>query len=57
MKTKTSENLGKLIGASIARLRKDREMTQAQLAEMIDTTVETISRLERGVSVPSIKTL
>ncbi len=37
--------------------RKDRELTQAQLAEMIDTTVETISRLERGVSIPSLRTL
>lgn len=57
MKAKTSESLGKLIGANIARIRKDRELTQSQLAEMIDTTVETISRLERGVSVPSIKTI
>jgi len=51
------EGVEKLIGISIARIRKDRELTQAQLAEMIDTTVETISRLERGVSVPSLKTL
>jgi transcriptional regulator with XRE-family HTH domain len=52
-----SEGIEKLIGHSIARIRKDRELTQAQLAEMIDTTVETISRLERGVSIPSLKTL
>jgi len=47
----------KQIGISIARARKDRELTQAQLAEMIDTTVETVSRIERGVSIPSLKTL
>ncbi|MBM4141657.1 MAG: helix-turn-helix transcriptional regulator [Nitrospira sp.] len=52
-----SKGVEKLVGVSIARIRKDRELTQAQLAEMIDTTVETISRLERGVSVPSLKTL
>ena len=57
MKSRISDSVEKLIGSSIARIRKDRELTQAQLAEIIDTTVETISRLERGVSVPSLKTL
>jgi transcriptional regulator with XRE-family HTH domain len=57
MVSNMSEGIEKLIGHSIARIRKDRELTQAQLAEMIDTTVETISRLERGVSIPSLKTL
>jgi len=52
-----SKGVEKLIGISIARIRKDRELTQAQLAEMIDTTVETISRLERGISIPSLKTI
>lgn len=52
-----TKGVEKLIGISIARIRKDRELTQAQLAEIIDTTVETISRFERGVSVPSLKTL
>jgi transcriptional regulator with XRE-family HTH domain len=47
----------KLIGSHIARFRKERELTQAELAEKIDVTVETISRMERGVSIPSIKTL
>jgi len=52
-----SKSIEKLIGISIARTRKDRELTQAQLSEMIDTTVETVSRFERGVSIPSLKTL
>ncbi len=52
-----SKGVEKLTGISIAKIRKDRELTQAQLAEMIDTTVETVSRFERGVSVPSLKTL
>ncbi len=52
-----SEDLKKFIGLRIARIRKDRELTQARLAEVIDTSVETVSRLERGISVPSLKTL
>lgn len=57
MVTGMPKDIEKFIGLSIARVRKDREMTQAQLAEMIDTTVETISRLERGITIPSLKTL
>jgi len=51
------KSITKLIGSNIAVIRKDRELTQAQLAEMIDAAVETISRIERGVSIPSLKTL
>lgn len=47
----------RLIGARIAALRKERNLTQARLAESMDVTTETISRLERGVSMPSLKTL
>lgn len=52
-----SNNVEKLIGEQIARLRKERELTQSQLAELVDVSTETISRLERGVSIPSLKTL
>jgi transcriptional regulator with XRE-family HTH domain len=54
MMTKSVE---KLIGAQIAKIRNDREITQERLAELTNVTPETISRLERGVSIPSIKTL
>jgi len=47
----------RLIGRRIASLRKERNLTQARLAESIDVTTETVSRLERGVSMPSLKTL
>lgn len=47
----------KLIGKQIAKIRKDSGLSQAQLAEVIDVASETISRLERGVSIPSLKTL
>ncbi len=47
----------KSIGLQIYKFRKRRDITQEQLANLVDVTVETISRLERGVSIPSIKTL
>lgn len=49
--------LGKKIGAKIAELRLLRKLTQAQLAEKINVSVETISRMERGVTFPSLKTI
>ena len=51
------EDVEKLVGAQIARIRKECEITQEQLAESVDVAPETISRLERGVSIPSLKTL
>ncbi|MEW6213997.1 MAG: helix-turn-helix transcriptional regulator [Nitrospirota bacterium] len=50
-------NIEKQLGAQLAKIRKERGLTQSELAELIDVTIETISRLERGVSVPSLKTL
>lgn len=47
----------RFIGKQIAKIRKARNLSQAQLAEVIDVAHETISRLERGVSIPSLKTL
>lgn len=37
--------------------RLERKLTQEQLAESVDRSVETISNLERGVSFPSDGTL
>lgn len=52
-----SEKVEKVIGIQIAKLRKNRGITQAELAELINVSIETVSRLERGVSLPSLKTL
>jgi len=52
-----SANIEKQIGAHLAKIRKERGLTQSELAELIDVTIETISRLERGVFIPSLKTL
>ena len=47
----------KRIGSKITEIRLSKKLTQAQLAEKLDVSVETISRMERGVSFPSLKTL
>src|SRR5208337_595878 len=52
-----SSSTNKIIGIRIAVLRKERDITQARLAELINVTTETVSRLERGVSIPSLQTL
>lgn len=52
-----SSNIEKLLGAHIAKIRKERGLTQSELAELIDVAFETVSRLERGISIPSLRTL
>ncbi len=47
----------KRLGAKISEIRLSQKLTQAELAEKINVSVETVSRLERGVSVPSLKTI
>ena len=47
----------KRIGAIITEIRLARGWTQAQLAEQVHLSVESISRLERGVNIPSLKTI
>lgn len=44
-------------GYQIARLRIQRGLTQAQLAEMVGTHQPSIARLENGNSVPSLSFL
>ncbi|MEK1854292.1 MAG: XRE family transcriptional regulator [Phyllobacterium sp.] len=45
------------IGVKLRRLRADRELTIAQLAEQAGVSAGIISQIERGKSNPSIKTL
>jgi DNA-binding XRE family transcriptional regulator len=45
------------IGYQVSRLRIQRGLTQAQLAEMIGTRQPSIARLENGSSVPSLSFL
>jgi len=46
--------LAKVIGKAIARLRLARELTQEQLAEQLGIGSEAVSRLERGVVMPTV---
>ena len=47
---------GKTVGETIRELRQKKGTTQEQLADMAKVTRETISRLERGVTQPTIST-
>lgn len=55
-KRKTTELTARL-GRNLAAARKGVELTQDQLAERIGVDTETISRFERGVTMPSLVTL
>lgn len=47
----------KVFGQFIAQIRKEKHMTQADLAEKIGVTDKAISRWERGIGFPDINTL
>lgn len=47
----------KRLGRRVADQRKRARLTQAQLAERVGVTTETVSRLERGAVVPSLARL
>lgn len=45
------------LGPNVARLRKNANLTQEQLAQAIDVKKQTISKLERGAGYPRMETL
>jgi transcriptional regulator with XRE-family HTH domain len=49
--------LRKLFGASLRQRRRSRGLTQAQLAEAADLSLEMIGRVERGLTAPSFETI
>jgi len=53
----TRPNLAARLGRNIAEKRKALGLTQAQIAERLEVDTETVSRFERGVSLPSLPTL
>lgn len=55
--SKARQQLAKRLGKRIAERRKAVDWTQDQLAERVGVDAETISRFERGVTVPSLVTL
>jgi transcriptional regulator with XRE-family HTH domain len=52
-----NEELKIRVGANIARLRKSRGLTQAELAERINYSDKAVSKWERGESIPDVLTL
>ena len=52
-----ADDIRGLVGRRTAELRRRAGMTQAQLAERLGVAVETISRLERGATLPGVETL
>ena len=52
-----NEELKTIVGANLARLRKDRGMTQAELAERINYSDKAVSKWERAESLPDVLTL
>ncbi|MDO4430532.1 MAG: helix-turn-helix domain-containing protein [Lonepinella koalarum] len=48
------ENFAKQFGKNIAKYRQNLGLTQEQLAEKINLGNEAISRIERGVTLPSL---
>jgi len=51
------KRLGKRLGQRIAQRRKAVDWTQDQLAERLGVDAETVSRFERGATLPSLVTL
>lgn len=47
----------KEFGRFIAGMRKEKKMTQAELAEKIHVTDKAVSRWERGLGFPDIQTI
>lgn len=45
------------IGKNIARLRKEKNMTQIQLGDLMNVTDKAVSKWERSLSYPDIDTL
>ncbi len=48
---------GHLLGREIKKLREQSGLTQNQLAVKIDKDTDYISKIERGLRTPSLKTL
>lgn len=51
------DDFRKKLGQAIAERRKLKKLTQDDLAGLIEVDAETVSRFERGVSLPSLERL
>jgi transcriptional regulator with XRE-family HTH domain len=57
LKSEIQKSLAIKIGGSVAAIRKENGWTQGGLAERIGVETETVSRFERGATLPSLVTL
>lgn len=48
------EQLAKTVGKAIARQRQQADLTQEQVAEHLNIGMEAVSRMERGIVVPTV---
>ncbi|BBS18085.1 helix-turn-helix domain-containing protein [Aeromonas veronii] len=48
------KQLAKTVGRAIARQRQQAGLTQEQVAEHLDIGMEAVSRMERGIVVPTV---
>jgi transcriptional regulator with XRE-family HTH domain len=48
--------LQKIFGLNVRNHRKALSLTQEELAERVDVTIETIGKIERGVAAPTFNT-
>jgi len=48
---------GKDVCKRIRELRKSMRLTQSQFAELVDMSEDSIGKIERGITIPSIDTL
>lgn len=55
--SRNDQTLAKRLGRNIARCRKARGLTQAALAEQLGIEPESVSRCERGATLPSLASL
>ena len=52
-----SDSMQQMLGRRIARFRKAAGLTQEQIGDKLNVALETVSRMERGATAPSVKTL
>ena len=51
------ESFKKVVGGRIKKLRKDKSLSQAQLAQRADLHFSYVAQIERGEKMPSLKSL
>ncbi|MDM5065679.1 helix-turn-helix domain-containing protein [Aeromonas salmonicida] len=54
MTDNNTKQLAKSVGKAIARQRQQAGLTQDQVAEHLDIGMEAVSRMERGIVVPTV---